>query len=77
VRAGGVPRFIVGAGLPADHSLPATPLIVPYAPRGNAARDAPRSKGTGGSRSRAAGELPLGLLSVEERAVYFGFYCGS
>ncbi|SDP54736.1 hypothetical protein SAMN04489798_6196 [Pseudomonas arsenicoxydans] len=45
-------------------------LIVPYAPRGNAARDAPRSEGAGGSRSRAAGELPLGLLSGEERSVY-------
>ncbi len=52
-------------------------MIVPYAPRGNAARDAPRSKGAGGSRSRAAGELTLGLLSGEERAVYLGFYCGS
>ena len=28
------------------------------------------------SRSRAAGELPLGLLSGEERAVDLGFYCG-
>jgi hypothetical protein len=64
-------------GLPADQSLPATPLIVPYAPRGNAARDAPRSEGADGSRSRAAGELPLGLLSGEKRAVYLGFYCGS
>jgi hypothetical protein len=70
-------KQVVKMTLPADQSLPATPLIVPYAPRGNAARDAPRSKGACGSRSRAAGELPLGLLSGEERAVYLGFYCGS
>ncbi|MCS3838479.1 hypothetical protein HNR03_003087 [Pseudomonas sp. JAI111] len=61
-------------GLSADHSLPATPLIVPYAPRGNAARDALRSEGAGGSK--AAGELPLGLLSGEERSVYADPLCG-
>jgi len=48
-------------------------MIVPYAPRGNAARDAPRSDGASGSRSKAAGELPLGLLSGEEQVVYLGF----
>jgi hypothetical protein len=31
------------------------------------------SEGAGGSRSRAAGELTLGLMSGEERRVYAAF----
>jgi hypothetical protein len=35
------------------------------------------SEGAGGSRSRAAGELTLGLLSGEEQRVYAAFFVGA
>ncbi|CAI9004649.1 hypothetical protein EMIT0P294_80233 [Pseudomonas sp. IT-P294] len=48
-----------------------------YAPTPQMNASTQPAEGAGGSRSRAAGELPLGLLSGEGRAVYLGFYCGS
>jgi hypothetical protein len=47
-----------------------------YAPAPQMNASTQPADGAGGSRSKA-GELPLGLLSGEERAVCLGFYCGS
>jgi hypothetical protein len=78
-RCSFVPAFIWGHRLRSASRRP--PLDVcgfaarRYAPAPQINASTQPAEGAG--RSKAAGELPLGLLSGEERAVYFGFYCGS
>ncbi|SDO17054.1 hypothetical protein SAMN04489798_2225 [Pseudomonas arsenicoxydans] len=73
-RCSFVPAFIWGHRLRSASRRP--PLDVfdfverRYAPAPQMNASTQPAEGAGGSRSKAAGELPLGLLSGEERSVY-------
>ena len=79
-RCSFVPAFIWGHRLRSASRRP--PLDVfdfverRYAPAPQMNASTQPAEGAGESKSKA-GELPLGLLSGEERTVYLGFYCGS